>query len=374
MKILSIYWGFSLGGIAKYAETIEQLHILVPVRLRSLVILPKGRNIDNSTLSALNAVIVPVDSVVAPSWILLVRKTIKIEKPDCIMSHGFNGHLVSLFAGFGRKKSLHRLASYHGNYHPPTVSKRFLAPIYNNFSIWFLKWKSASTICVAQYCADILIDNGVPADQLAVIYNGVPECPPVSGSRDDFRRRWGLDPDNVVIVTTSRLDPVKGLHYLVDAFAIVVNKFPTTRLVLIGDGSVRKALEQQVVSLGIQEKVLFTGIRADVSRCLLAMDIFALPSLAEYHSIGLLEAMRAGLPCIVTDVGGNTESVRNGREGLVVKSADAKAFATAMERLLNDSALTRRLGLAAHKRFINEFTKDAMLHKTAGWLKTNLSR
>ena len=121
-------------------------------------------------------------------------------------------------------------------------------------------------------------------------------------------RSWGVQPDDLVIGTVSRLDPVKGLEYLLEAVAIARKSEAQVRVVLVGDGGLRDALEAQVLKLGLKDVVSFAGYRDDIPDCLAAFDIFALPSLAEYHSIGLLEAMRAGLAIIATDVGGNTES------------------------------------------------------------------
>jgi glycosyltransferase involved in cell wall biosynthesis len=369
MKILSIHFGFSLGGVAKYAAATEGVCELAPVRLRSLCILPEGRVVDNDALSALDAIVLPVRSLANPSWVMRVRKIINDENPDCLMTHGFNAHLLSLLGGHGKNRPICRLASYHGSYHAPSVGKKWLESINNSFTHWFLKTQATSVLCVAQYCADFLAEQGVPASKLTVIHNGIPDYQPDPDSRDVVRREWGITSEHIVIGVASRLDRVKGLNYLLEAFARIIKDCPEARLVLMGDGLVRRNLKAQAASLGIQDQVIFAGIRSDVSRCLTALDIFALPSLAEYHSIGLLEAMRAGLPSIITDVGGNTESVRNEREGLVVCAADIVGLTTAMTRMLGDSALRMRLGKAARKRFVAEFTEELMLHKTAESLK-----
>jgi glycosyltransferase involved in cell wall biosynthesis len=370
MKILSIHLGLSVGGVAKYAIAIEGVRELMPVQLRSLCILPVKRSVDNEALSALDATILPVRSLLNPFWVKRVRKIINDENPDCIMSHGFNAHLVSLLGCYGKNRSIYRLASYHGPYHAPSVGKKLLVPFYNWFTYWFVKYKAASVLCVAQYCADFLIRQGVPANKLAVIHNGIPDFQSDSNSREDVRRKWGFTQGHIVIGIASRLDHIKGLNYLIDAFARIIKAYPEARLVLMGDGLARKSLEKQTETLGIRDQVTFAGICSDVSRCLAALDIFALPSLAESHSIGLLEAMRAGLPSIVTDVGGNTESVRNEHEGLVVAAADVEGLTVAMTRMIGDAALRMRLGMAARKRFLVEFTHEAMLNKTAQWLKS----
>lgn len=369
MKILSIHWGLSFGGVAKYAVAIERVRSLIPIQLRSLCLMPEGRAVDRDALAVLDPIMLPVHSVADLSWIVQVRMIIRREAPDCILSHGFNGHFVSLIACAARHRPVCRLASYHGIYHATTKGRKILKPVYDGFTRWFLRNKAKAVVVVARYCADFLVAQGVPAEKITVIHNGISDFQPDEGARENIRREWGFGPEHVVIGVASRFDPVKGLEYLVGAFAGISAKYPAARLVLMGDGPARGALEAQASQRGIRERVVFTGMRTDVPRCLAALDIFALPSLAESHSIGLLEAMRAGLPIVATDVGGNTESVRDGQEGLIVRPADAAGLAEALARMLGDNALRARLGTAAFQRFSAEFTEEAMLARTAQWLQ-----
>jgi glycosyltransferase involved in cell wall biosynthesis len=127
-------------------------------------------------------------------------------------------------------------------------------------------------------------------------------------------------------------------------------------------------LRQQVAQSGLSGKVVFTGFRPDVSDCLSAFDIFVLPSLAESHSIALLEAMQAGKAIVATDVGGNTESVRQGKEGIIVSPADPDGLAKAIERYIKFPELAIQMGKNAKLRFDNQFTVDVMVKKTAEWM------
>lgn len=370
MKILSIHWGLSIGGVARYATIFERISEFSMARVRSLCILPKGRIVDKKSLATLNPILLPLHSPVDFSWIFRIRRIIKHENPDCLISHGFNAHFVSLLCGHGIKKPVFRLATYHGSYHAPSSVKKIVAPVYNLFTHWFLKIKAASVLCVAQFCADFLVARGVPKKKLVVVHNGISDYRPAAHSRNRVLREWGVDPEHIIIGSVSRLDPVKGLDYLLDAFVKISNDFSKARLVMIGDGHEHRTLKKKAAALGIKNKVIFAGIRSDISRCLTALDIFVLPSLAEYHSIGLLEAMRAGLPSVVTDVGGNRESVRNGREGLVVQAADANGLADAISWMLGDAAMRKRFGIAARNRYVSEFLEDKMVMKTAEWLKS----
>jgi glycosyltransferase involved in cell wall biosynthesis len=128
-------------------------------------------------------------------------------------------------------------------------------------------------------------------------------------------------------------------------------------------------LEALTKRLGIAEAVHFCGFRANAAELLKAFDVFALPSLKEYHSLGLLEAMRAGLPIVATAVGGNPESVEDGRSGLLVPPRDSGALAAAIMRCIEDSALRRSLGWEAKQRFESCFTMERHLQSTAAWLR-----
>lgn len=324
--------------------------------------------VDRNALSALDAIVLPVRSVADLSWIFKVRKIIVDASPDCVLSHGFNGHLVSLL-GCLERGGISRLASYHGSYHPTTLARKLMEPIYNGFTHWFLRRKATAVLVVAQFCADFLVARGVDTQKITVVHNGIPDFEPAPESREAIRREWGVGPQHVVIGIASRLETIKGLDFLIKAFARVSQVHENARLVLIGDGSQRDVLHKLALSNDVATQVIFTGMRSDVPECLAAMDIFALPSLSEAHSIGLLEAMRASLPIVATDVGGNTESVRNGQEGLIVRAADTAGLAEALGRLLADDVLRACLGAAARQRFGTEFTEEAMLSKTAQWLQ-----
>lgn len=369
MNVISIHWGFSFGGVAKYAATIDQVRNRIPVEIYSLCFLPEGRIVDRDALSMLDATIIPVKSVFDVSWISTLKSLIAEKQPDCVVSHGFNGHLLSLIGCAGQAGKICRLATYHGSYHAPTTARKLAKPIFNGFTHWFMRNKASSVLNVAQYSADFLKSKGVPSSKLSVVHNGIPDYVPDTRLRDKIRSEWGFSSEHTLIGIASRLDPIKGLEYLIEAFSDLASRFPDARLVLMGDGIMRATLEARVERLGITDQLLFAGMRSDVQDCLSALDIFALPSLAESHSIGLLEAMRAGLPIVATDVGGNTESVRHEQEGLIVQSANASQLAESLDRLLSDSELSTTLSHAARERFVQEFTEEAMLSKTAAWLQ-----
>jgi glycosyltransferase involved in cell wall biosynthesis len=286
------------------------------------------------------------------------------------MTHGFNGHFVARLL---RRSGCHKgglVSSYHGLYHATSAGRKVLAPVFNRFTEWHIR-RTQATVVVAEDSRRYLTGKGIPGKLLEVIHNGIEDCQCNEDARQKLRAEWMVDDHRPVVGVASRLDPVKGIEYLLTAFSRLSRKHGNAVLVVVGTGAVEKQLQAQAAGEGVGERVRFTGFRSDVAQCLCAFDIFVLPSLAEYHSIGLLEAMRAGRPIVATDVGGNTESVRDGREALIVKPADAEALESALDRLLSRDDLREQLGNAARSRFVAEFTEDVMLEKTGAWLRRN---
>lgn len=178
------------------------------------------------------------------------------------------------------------------------------------------------------------------ARQLALLPNPLP-MPEVSGAAGTTRDRQGF-------VTVARLVPQKGIDVLISALGQTVGAAQNWTLTLVGDGTEREVLEQQVQQAGLQKQVLFLGFRSDPQKFLLQAGVFVLPSRFEGMPNALLEAMAARLAVIVTDASpGPLEVVEHGVSGLVVPSDDPFALAAAMDRLAADPALRERLGTAA---------------------------
>jgi len=367
VKLLSLYWGYSLGGVGKYAVLLDSSKRFAPVEIRHLCIRGRDWLTDEQTLGLLGAHTLWIRSRADLSWIKALAGCIRAEQPDLIMTHGFNGHFVVQIMRLLGAYTGEVVCSYHGQYHATTRVREYIAPLFNTFTEWYIR-RAMSTVAVAAYTKHYLEEKGVEPARIEVIHNGVPDIQPVLADRAGYRREWGIGDNDTVIGVASRLDPVKGIEYLLSAFARLVERHENIFLALVGTGTLEDDLRKQAISLGVDSRVRFIGFRQDVAGCLNAFDIFALPSLAEYHSIGLLEAMRAGKAIVSTDVGGNTESVRDEEEALVVPPADVERLETAMERLLTDERLRCKLSENARARFLDKFSEDVMLRNTGAWL------
>ena len=129
------------------------------------------------------------------------------------------------------------------------------------------------------------------------------------------------------IGSIGRLSPEKGFKNLLDAIKIASTKVRDIRLVIIGEGSEREALEDKVRKLGLRERVLIPGYRHEARKYLPCFDVFAVSSLTEGLPITILEAIQAGVPIVSTMVGGIPEVLRNGKAGLLVESSNAEVLA-----------------------------------------------
>lgn len=179
-----------------------------------------------------------------------------------------------------------------------------------------------------------------------VIPNGLEFQPDASERATNPSVPW-VAPGTPVICCVARLETQKGIDVLLEALHHL--RVQDWRLWLVGDGSQRESLSGQAQHLGLEDRIDFLGFRADVAGLLRASDIFVLPSRYEAMSLALLEALSAGCPCVVTDVGENAGVVETEVNGLVVPAEDPAQLAAALERLLVDASLRRRLGQAAQQ-------------------------
>jgi glycosyltransferase involved in cell wall biosynthesis len=163
----------------------------------------------------------------------------------------------------------------------------------------------------------------------------------------------------------ARLTDQKGHTYLFDAIARVPS-LDRLQLIVVGDGSLRSALEADAVARGIANRVHFLGARRDLGDLLSAMDMFVLPSLWEGLPLSLVLAMGAGLPVIATAVAGIPEVVTDGTTGLLVPPADADALGRALARVAADPGERTRLGHNAREFVLPRFGVDVYVRAVTG--------
>jgi len=185
----------------------------------------------------------------------------------------------------------------------------------------------------------------IPSEHLRLVRGGIDVARFQQASSIDLAN-FGLPKEARVILWVGRLDPVKGLNHLVDAFASIMNH-TSAQLVLIGGGQMQIALHNHIISVGLSSRIHMLGLRDDVPQWLGSAHVFVFPSQTEGLPNALLEAMASGLPVITTDVPGCRDLVTHEKTGLVVPYGDVGALANAMQQLLSDQQYADRLGDAA---------------------------
>lgn len=208
-------------------------------------------------------------------------------------------------------------------------------------------------ITVSEYDLSLAIQYRIASrNKLVKIYLGLP----------DTVCRTNLGKTDVVkIVMVARFSPQKDQSLLLKALAGIDKPF---ELLFVGDGSTRKQVESLTRNLGLEKQVKFLGSRSDVEQILQDTHIFVLSTNWESFGLVSVEAMRAGLPVVVSDVGGVSEVVVEGETGFLVPKADVVAMQERLTQLIADTDLRIRMGDAGRKRYETHFTVERMLNET----------
>jgi glycosyltransferase involved in cell wall biosynthesis len=208
--------------------------------------------------------------------------------------------------------------------------------------------------------------SGIPRDRINVIYNGIDPGPPRrEAERWSVRDRLRISRDALVVGTIARLDPVKDLANLIEAFGLLIEQVGDSHLVIVGDGPERAALEQRARELGVPGRIHFLGRRDDARALLPVFDVYVNSSITEGISLTILEAMAAELPLVVTRVGGTPEIVAEGENGYLVPARVPEAIARAVGALAADSDRRRRFGVVGRRRVESAFTLERMTKQYA---------
>jgi glycosyltransferase involved in cell wall biosynthesis len=213
---------------------------------------------------------------------------------------------------------------------------------------------------------DELLGEGADPTHTGLIYNGLDLAAYRQAiDRRAARERLAIPDDAVVMAIVANLIAYKGHADLIAALGQAKDRLPPDwRLLVIGrDDGIGAALQTQCSALGIGEHVRWLGARADVPDLLRLSDIGLNVSHEEGFSNAVIEGMAAGLPMLVSDVGGNAEAVGEGIGGVVVPPRTPSAIAAALPSLAGDSALRARMGRAARDRAAQLFGLDACVER-----------
>jgi len=203
------------------------------------------------------------------------------------------------------------------------------------------------------------------ADDSSVIYSGFDLSPYRDAVRDrvGVRQHLGFGEDHTVIGMIGRLFPLKGQEFLLDAFSRVARQFPGARLLLIGDGILRPALEARARRAGLEGRVVFAGLvpPSRIPQYAAALDILAHTSLREGLPKAVAQGYAAGLPAVAFDVDGARELVCDGETGYLVPAGDIGTLAERIALLVRDPVRRREMGLRGQRLVEERFSAEKMV-------------
>jgi glycosyltransferase involved in cell wall biosynthesis len=286
-------------------------------------------------------------SFLVSTWRL--KKLIQSIRPQAIHLHGHFAGSIGQLAVFlaGRPPTVYsvRWPAYHSDKNSYTRARNWLV---ERFSC------AAATIVVAisEHDRMTLIRRRICAPgKLRMIHNAFAVVPPEPSA--------DIVPSDVVTIGfVGRLVDQKGCDDLISAFATLVAEGAPVRLVIVGDGPLRTALEARVAEQGLTGRVDFLGFRADAAALMATMDIVAVPSLFEPFGIVAVEAMVQARPVVASAVGGLTETVEDGVTGRLVPPGNPQRLAEGLRDLVRSSATRLQMGLAARQRALDLFSPD----------------
>jgi glycosyltransferase involved in cell wall biosynthesis len=209
-----------------------------------------------------------------------------------------------------------------------------------------------SVICVGELLRqELCVWRMIPEQKLFTIYSGIDFSSYVpKHSPEKVKQDLGVETAWPLVGSIGHLVEAKAQHHLIETVALLRNKYPRIKLVLVGDGPLRSRLEQRILELGVVPNVSLLGEREDIADLLSIFDIYAMSSRNEGVGRALTEAMYWGLPIATTLVNGIRELIQHEQTGLGVPAGDPKSLASAIDRLISDSDFAKTLGHNAQRK------------------------
>ena len=269
---------------------------------------------------------------------------------DLVHSNGTLADVLTIPIAMYLRKPI--LSTCHG-----LIATRTRLVLYNYLNRRILRFSNA-VIAVSDTIRVDLEKSGVKGSRISVIPNalcGDQDHDSENANRVMIRERLGISEKDFVIGYVGRLSEEKGLEYLIKATAIVIERNPQVKLLIIGEGPDRNKLKIIAHRENIDKNIYFMGFHTNISPWLSAMDLFVLPSLTEGTPMALLEAMAHGLPVAASCVGGIPDIVNSGKNGILFDAANPNYIALVICDMLKNESIRINLGREAKRTIRSKY-------------------
>lgn len=236
--------------------------------------------------------------------------------------------------------------------------------LFYNLLDTFIARRADKLIAVSDEIARRMKLAGIDPKKIQIIENGVNLNRFIKNiASDSIKESLGIKKETLVIGTVGSLTKEKGHIYLLKAVPKVIASFPEVLFLFVGDGRERNKLERIASNLGIEDKVIFVGMRKDIPEILSILDVFVLPSLNEGLPIALLEAQAARIPTIATRVGAIPHVIEEGVTGKMVSPKDPETLSKALVQILGDRNSAFAMAGRGFERVKSHFSSQKMANQ-----------
>jgi len=274
---------------------------------------------------------------------------------DVIHSHIFPAMVCGALSKRGKKLIITLQGGDIGEY---KESARFIRMLEMPFIVWSLR-RADLVHCVSTHIAEAAKRLG--AGEVTVIPNGVDTSIFRPGDKQQLRKKLGYNPRGKIVVSTSRLTPKNGMDYLIKAIAPLGN----VKLIIIGEGEQRKRLESLIQGLKLKNRVSLLGAMPhhELPQYLAVADAFCRPSVNEGFGISFIESMACRIPTIGTAVGGITDIINSGENGILVPPEDARTLSRVLKKAIEDGNMARQIAERGYQTVKQKFTWEKVLQQ-----------
>ena len=282
---------------------------------------------------------------------LYLYKLIKKENFTIIHTHSSKAGFLGRVAAMLNKTPI-VIHTIHGfAFHDYMIS--FKKNIFIYLEKLSAKW-THGLVTVSNLNKKKVVDLGIaPIEKLKNIYSGIDLTLFINEKNDQFRKELNLDSNHLLLGSVGRLSNQKDPITMIEAFCIVIKRFPSAHLTLVGDGELRDKILIKIDQLQLNGRVHLTGNKNDPWKIYHSLDLFIMSSIYEGLGRSITEALSCGVPVVCTRVEGVPEIVRDNETGILVPPKDPGALATGIIKSLNDMDNARKMAEEGRK-FINE--------------------